>query len=147
MRVVLDANQFVSAVLVPHGRPAQVLQAWREKRFEIVVSVQILAEVRRVLLYPRLKQKHGWSDEQIDDFLISITSAATLTPGILSVQAVPDDPADDKYIACALEGSAQYIISGDDHLTRLERYQGVEIVTPATFIEHILPQSERERLH
>lgn len=141
MRVVLDANQFVSAVLVPVGRPAQILQAWREGRFELALSPQIIAEVRRVLLYPRLQRKHGWSEAQIDDFLAGITAAATLMPGTLSVQAVPDDPTDDKYVACALEAGARYIVSGDEHLTQLRSYQGIEIVTPAFFIEHVLEQA------
>jgi putative PIN family toxin of toxin-antitoxin system len=138
MRVVLDANQFISAVLVPLGHPAQILQAWRAGRFELALSPAILSEVRRVLLYPRLQKKHGWDEKQIDDFMAGIIEAATLMPGTLSVQAVPDDPTDDKYVACALEASAQYIVSGDQHLTRLKRYQGVEIVTPASFIESVL---------
>lgn len=144
MRVVLDANQFVSAVLVPVGRPAQILQAWRAGHFELVLSPAILAEVRRVLLYPRLQRKHGWSEAQIDDFLAGITAAATLTPGMLSIQAVPDDPTDDKYIACALEAGASYVVSGDRHLTQLQSYQGVEIVTPAFFIGHVLAQTGPE---
>jgi len=144
MRVVLDANQFVSAVLVPGGRPAQILQAWRTGHFELVLSPAILAEIRRVLLYPRLQRKHGWSEAQIDDFLAGITSAATLMPGTLSIQAVPDDPTDDKYVACALEAGAKYIVSGDKHLTRLRRYQGIEIVTTAFFIERVLARAERE---
>lgn len=142
MRVVLDANQFVSAVLVPVGRPAQILQAWREGRFELVISPAILVEIRRVLLYPRLQRKHGWSEEAVDNFLAGITSAAILTPGSLSIQAIPDDPTDDKYIACALEARAEYIISGDRHLTLLKSYQDVEIVTPADFIEHVLAQQK-----
>ena len=44
--------------------------------------------------------------------------------------------------ACALEARAEYIVSGDEHLTRLKRYQSVEIVTPAFFIEHVLAQAE-----
>ena len=52
MKVVLDANLFISAVLVPYGHPAQILQAWRDGRFELVMSIAILAEIRRVLLYP-----------------------------------------------------------------------------------------------
>lgn len=142
MRVVLDANQFVSAVLVPVGRPAQILAAWRAGRFELVLSPAMLAEARRVLLYPRLQRKHGWNKTQVDDFLAGIAAAATLTPGALSVCAVPDDPTDDKYVACALEAGAGYIVSGDEHLTRLKRYQSVEIVTPAFFIEHVLAQAE-----
>ena len=144
MRVVLDANQFVSAVLVPVGRPAQILQAWRAGHFELVLSPAILAEVRRVLLYPRLQRKHGWDEAQIDDFLAGITAAATLMPGTLSIQAIPDDPTDDKYVACALEAEAQYIISGDAHLTRLRQYQSVEIVTPALFIESVLVKVVRQ---
>jgi len=144
MRIVLDANQFVSAVLVPVGRPAQILQAWRAGHFELAFSPAILAEVRRVLLYPRLQRKHGWGESQIDDFLAGVTSAATLMPGKLSIRVVPDDPTDDKYVACALEAGAKYIVSGDKHLTRLRHYQGIEIVTPAFFIEHILTQAEQE---
>ncbi len=144
MRVVLDANQFVSAILVPVGRPAQILQAWRAGHFELALSPGILAEVRRVLLYPRLQRKHGWTETQINDFLAGLTTAATLTPGTLSVQAIPDDPTDDKYVACALEAEAQYIVSGDQHLTKWGGYQGIEIVTPAFFIEHVLAQVEQQ---
>ena len=141
IRVVLDANQFVSAVLVPVGRPAQILQAWRAGQFELVLSPSILAEVRRVLLYPRLQRQHGWGEAQVDDFLAGIASAATLTPGLYPVQVVPDDPTDDKYIACALEAGAEYIVSGDEHLTQLGKYQGIKIVTPTVFIESALPSA------
>jgi putative PIN family toxin of toxin-antitoxin system len=144
MRVVLDANQFISAVLVPVGHPAQILQAWREGRFELVVSPPILAEIRHILLYPRLQRKHGWGEKEIDEFLIGITSAATITPGSFFIQAVPDDPTDDKYIACALEARAEYIVSGDKHLTQLESYQNIAIVTPTFFIEHVLMQREND---
>jgi putative PIN family toxin of toxin-antitoxin system len=144
MRVVLDANQFISAVLVPVGRPAQILKAWRAGHFELVLSPAVLSEVRRVLLYPRLQRQHGWDEKQIDDFLAGIMAAATLTPGTLSIQAVPDDPTDDKYVACALEAGARYIVSGDEHLTRLRDYQGIEIVTPAFFIESVLAQAGRQ---
>ncbi|MFC1976508.1 putative toxin-antitoxin system toxin component, PIN family [Chloroflexota bacterium] len=144
MRVVLDANQFVSAVLVPVGRPAQILQVWRAGDFELALSPPILVEVRRVLLYPRLQRKHGWTEEQIDDFMANLRIAAILTPGTLSVQVVSDDPTDDKYVACALEAEAQYIISGDVHLTRLKNYKGIEFVTPAFFIDHVLATLKRE---
>jgi predicted nucleic acid-binding protein len=69
MRIVLDANQFVSAVLVPLGHPAQILQAWREGRFESALSLSIVAEIRRVLLYPRLRKKHGWCEDRLSSYL------------------------------------------------------------------------------
>ena len=135
MRIVLDANQFVSAVLVPVGHPAQILQAWREGRFELALSPSIVAEIRRVLLYSRLRKKHGWSEEQIETFLRGLTKAATITLEQLSVRVVDDDPTDDKYLACALESDASYIVTGDGHLQRLSMYQGVKIVSPAVFLQ------------
>jgi len=135
MRVVLDANQFVSAVLVPVGHPAQILRAWQEGRFELALSLSIVAEIRRVLLYPRLRKKHGWSEEQIDTFLKGLTKAATITLEQLSVRVVDDDPTDDKYLACALEADASYIVTGDGHLQGLGMYQGVRIVSPAVFLQ------------
>jgi putative PIN family toxin of toxin-antitoxin system len=135
MRVVLDANQFVSAVLVPVGHPAQILRAWREGRFELALSQSIVAEIHRVLLYPRLRKKHGWSEEQIDAFLKGLTKTATITLEQLSVRVVDDDPADDKYLACALEADASYIVTGDRHLQHLGMYQGVKIVSPAVFLQ------------
>ncbi len=92
MRVVLDANQFISAVLVPVGHPAQILDAWRQNQLEILVSPAILAETRRVLLYPRLQRRHGWDVAQIDAFLDGLLSAAILTPGDTDIRDVVDDP-------------------------------------------------------
>ena len=138
MRVVLDANQFISAVLVPYGHPAQILHAWREGRFELVISPPILAEVRRVLLYPRLQRKHGWGEADADDFLDGLRAAALVVPGKLLLRVVPEDPTDDKYVSCAMEAGAEYIVSGDKHLKRLGNYQGIKIVTPAEFLRNVL---------
>ena len=66
---------------------------------------------------------------------------AVLTPGQLVVSAVPEDPDGDVLIACALEGQAQYLVTGDQHLLGLGRYEGIQIVTPAVFWQHL----ERER--
>lgn len=138
MRVILDANQFVSAVLVPVGHPAQILQAWRARRFELVLSPSITAEIRRVLLYPRLQRKHGWSVDQIDNFLAEIIAAATIIPDGPAVQAVPGDATDDKYVACALAVGADYLVSGDDHLLQLTEYQGIPIVSPVIFLKDVI---------
>ena len=138
MRVVLDANQFVSAVLVPVGHPAQILAAWRRGELDLLVSPPILAEVRRVLLYPRLRKRHDWDEVQVDVFLEGLLSTAILTPGDTDIRDVVDDPTDNKYLACALEGNAKYIITGDQHLLRLDPWRGMRIVAPAVFLGTIL---------
>ena len=135
LRVVLDANQFVSAVLVPAGHPAQILNAWRRGDLDLLVSPPILAKVRCVLLYPRLQRRHGWDEARVDSFLEGVWLAAIPTPGTVTVEAVHDDPSDDKVLACALEGAAQTIITGDQHLLRLDPWRGIRIVPPAIFLE------------
>jgi len=137
MRVVLDANQFVSAVLVPIGHPAQILAAWRRGELDLLVSLPILAEIRRVLLYPRLRRRHGWNQAQVDTFLEGLLSTAILTPGDTDIRDVVDDPTDNKYLACALEGNAEYIITGDQHLLRLDPWRGIHIIPPAVFLDAV----------
>ena len=142
MRVVLDANQFISAVLVPVGHPAQILDAWRQNQLEILVSPAILAETRRVLLYPRLQRRHGWDEAQVDAFLEGLLSSAILTSGDTDIRDVVDDPTDNKYLACALEGHADYIITGDQHLLRLDPWRGIRIVPPAVLLDTVLKQPQ-----
>jgi len=69
--------------------------------------------------------------------LAKTLQVAVLTPGELAVEAVADDPADDLVLACALEGNADFIISGDKHLLNLRNYQGIQMVTPAEFLESL----------
>ena len=138
MRVVLDANQFVSVVLVPVGHPAQILAAWRRGEFDLLVSPPTLAEIRRVLLYPRLRKCHGWGEAQVDAFLEGLLSTAILTQGDIEVRDAVDDPTDNKYLACALEGNAEYFITGDQHLLRLDPWRGIHIIPPAILLDTAL---------
>jgi putative PIN family toxin of toxin-antitoxin system len=114
MKAVLDVGQFVSATRQAHGHPAQILAAWRAGQFELVTSSGILDDLRRVLRYPRLRKRHGWSDEEIELFVESIALAATATPGDLEVNAVIEDPTDNKVLAAAVEGQADYVVASDD---------------------------------
>ena len=87
------------------------------------------------MLYPRLQKRHGWDEAQVDSFLEGVWAAAIATPGTTPVEEVPDDPADTKYLACALEGSVQYIITGDQHQLRLVPWRGIRIIPPDIFLE------------
>ena len=57
------------------------------------------------------------------------------TPALLEIDVIQTDPTDNKWIVAAVEGHADYIVSGDEHLKRLGNYQGIPIVTPARFVE------------
>jgi putative PIN family toxin of toxin-antitoxin system len=135
MRVVLDANVLVSAILSPRGTPAQILNAWRAEQFNLVISQAILAELDRVFRYPKIAKRHRWSEEQLQAFLDGLAHVAIRTPGTLTLVVITEDPPDDRYLECAVEGEASYIVSGDQLLLRLGAYQGIPILTPRAFLE------------
>ena len=59
---------------------------------------------------------------------------AEVAPGLLSLDAVSDDPKDNHILAAALETACEYIVSGDRHLLDLHEFQGIHIVTPREFL-------------
>ncbi|HLE25446.1 MAG TPA: putative toxin-antitoxin system toxin component, PIN family [Thermodesulfobacteriota bacterium] len=136
-RVVLDANQFVSAILNQDGPPAKVLNAWREGLFELVISPSIIDEIRKVLNYPRLSKIHKKSPKEIDLFLEDLEILAFVAPEKLSLSVVLDHPTDDKYLVAALEGDAKFIVTGDSDLLTIQEYEGVKILTARAFLKEM----------
>jgi uncharacterized protein len=134
IREVLDTNVIVSGILSEKGIPGRILRAWLEDRFHLVTSRAILEELGRVLRCSKIRHRHGWSDFQALKFIEDLTSLAVLVPGELRLAVVSEDPSDDRFLECAIEGQADYIVSGDGHLVRLAQYEGVEILSPSEFL-------------
>lgn len=135
LRAVLDANVLVSALIRPKGPPGQVLvRLLRDRAFTLVTSAAILREVRRSLAYPRVRKHLIASDEELDLWVASLGLVGEPVEGSLRIAAVAEDPEDDKYVAAALEGRAQFIVTGDAHLLALKAYEGVRMVTPRVFL-------------
>ncbi|MBF0537207.1 MAG: putative toxin-antitoxin system toxin component, PIN family [Nitrospirae bacterium] len=135
IRVVLDANVFVSAVLYPNSKPARIIRLAKEKKIQLALSRAILDEIERVLLYPHLQRRHTHSPEEIKESVKIWKDLSYMTKGLVEVDVIKDDPTDNKYIECAIEGSADFIISGDNHLVSLKYFRGIEIVTPDVFLQ------------
>jgi putative PIN family toxin of toxin-antitoxin system len=134
IRPVLDANVFVSALLSPGAYPAEVLTAWRAEQFHLVLSLAILEELERVLRYPRIVSRHRWPEEKIKQLIEDLAHLAILTPGRHTLKLIAEDPSDNRYLECAVEGDAEYIVSGDQHLLQLAAYRRIRILTPRAFL-------------
>ena len=105
-----------------------------QNKLDIYVSPPILSEVKQTLLRPKLQKIHKATAKEITQFLKAVTRVALMTAGTEQVDAVRDDPEDNKILACALEAGADFIVSGDHHLTDLKVFQDMPIVTPAAFV-------------
>jgi putative PIN family toxin of toxin-antitoxin system len=144
IRVVIDTNVFISATFLPHSKPAKIINWIRGGKVVWVTSLEILEEITRVLLSPRVKKRHGLTAQQITKVLEGLIQGAEITPGTLRATA-SRDPADNKFLACAVEGQADYLVSGDKDLTDLKSYQDIPIVSPAAFLEIIDRAPHKDR--
>jgi len=139
-RVVLDTNLVVSAILTPEGKPAAILKMVLDARLDLVLSPVLLEEISLVLNYDKIKKlfiKRSVTPEKIKDALRKIAATAIMVSGEAEVHNIDKDPSDTMLLSCALEGRADFIVSGDHHLTDLVSFDGISIVNPDTFLKLI----------
>jgi len=134
IRVVLDANIFVSTVLKSHSNPAKVFQLAKEGKVTLISSKDIFSKVKTVLLYAKLWKLHRRTPKEIDEFVKRATRVSFIVPGTTKIHEIKDDPADNKYLSATIEGKADFIVSGDHHLKDLKTSHGIRILDSSTFL-------------
>ena len=122
------------------GSPHLVMTACAEGRVELVTTQDLVVELQRALTYPRVaRQLHEDDREDWATLLHQIARIVTATGS--ATGAVQRDPDDDQVLEAAIAGAAEYIVTGDQDLLTIGTYAGIEIVTPARFVE-ILEERE-----
>lgn len=131
-RVVIDTSVLISALLFG-GDPGELIALWKERHIQPLSSKEIMEEYLRVLAYP----KFGLTEEEIE-YLFSQEMLPYFE--VITVKSgrpfVLEDPSDDKFIWCALEGGAEAIISSDRHFLRLSSCP-VPIFSPSDFLSEV----------
>ena len=137
MRLLLDTNVLVSR-LIWRGPPHTLLQLGSTPPHQIYSSPELLDELRNTLAYPRLEaqiRKRGLQAKELYDRIALIVhtqhSPALLIP-------VCRDPDDDAVLACAKAAQVDWIVSGDQDLLVLQRFDGMAIVTAAQALEQLM---------
>tara|TARA_Y100000310_G_C20394867_1_gene674603 strand:+ start:61 stop:483 length:423 start_codon:yes stop_codon:yes gene_type:complete len=138
MKAVLDTNVLVSALLSRNGSPNHILRQAGET-YQLFISHDILKETNRVLHEPKIQNIAKLTETEINQFLDSITSIATLIENPPILRVIKDDPDDNRILACAVKAKANYLVSGDKHLLSLSAYKEIEIISPGEFraLSHI----------
>jgi len=137
LRAVIDTNLFISGLFVRDSLSAQLQDLWINQDFELITSVEIIKEISRVLSYPRIQKRFKPREENIRRFFRLIFRKAVISKDIYHTDKIVADPSDNKFLACALEKKADYIVSRDPHLRNLKHYHGIQIVDATTFIEKV----------
>ncbi len=129
MRIVVDTNVIVSA-LVFGGLPRRVFEFVEDGYCELFYADEIQEETRRVL-----HDKFGWDEERLDRYLRTLWNLGKKVVLLHRVNAIQEDPDDNRILECALAADADVIVSGDRHLLRLGGYEGITILTPRDFLK------------
>lgn len=132
MRLVVDTNILISALLAPTSLPAQLIVLWREGHFELLTSAAQLDELRRVTRYPKIRERlaPALAGRLIND----VRDLAVLLPALPVVTASPD-PSDNYLLAMAATGAADFLVTGDKRdLLTLRLFEGTKILTVRDFL-------------
>lgn len=141
VRAVVDNNVWVSAALKPRGLPGQILSAYREDRFTLLVSEPLLAELAEVLGRPKFATR-GISSEDAHELLALLQSAGERV-SVTGTLMVCRDPDDDVVIETAIEGKADVLVSGDHDLTQMAEVAehlaraGIRVLTVRQFLQEL----------
>jgi len=125
LRVVLDTNVFISALLVD-GTSREILNLARQQEITLVASPSILSETAK-----KLREKFKWPEHNIKKFLRQTSHLAELTNPKKSLKVIKADETDNRILECAVSGKANLILSGDKHLLKLKEYQNIPIMKPS----------------
>jgi uncharacterized protein len=132
VRLVVDTNILVSALLAGTSLPAHLVVLWREGRFDLLTSAEQLDELARVTRYPKIRQRlspalAGRLVNELREIAVTITDPPAVT--------VCDDPYDNYLLGMAAAGGADFLVTGDKRdLLSLKLFEGTKIITVRDFL-------------
>jgi uncharacterized protein len=130
IRIVVDTNILISAFLFG-GKPEMVLERALLGHVSLVASREILNELEGVLC----GRKFRYPPEIARSIVREFEPMCEMVAPTRKVAVVKADPYDNMVLECAVEARIDYVVSGDSHLLKLERFENIPILSPAQFLE------------
>lgn len=144
LKVVIDTNLLISAIIVPQTNPDKIIQAWEKDIFILLISQQLMSELEDVISRKKFSNYHAEFKERGEELIASLKAAAeTVYP--LPVKRLPvhsRDSKDDYLLTTAFGGKADYLVTGDEDLLALTTKPGLgklKIITAKQFLTVIIP--------
>jgi putative PIN family toxin of toxin-antitoxin system len=131
LKIVIDTNIYISAIFWA-GKPREIVDLGRDKKILIFTSSEIEKEIAE-----KLRTKFKLNEEEVNRILLDFSTFTLPVEVVHQIQAITDDPDDNKFIECAIECGAGYIISGDRHLLKLKEYAGIKILKASEFLKNL----------
>jgi len=131
VKIVIDTNVFVSSFLNPKGTPRLIIDLWKSGQVYLCLCAEILSEYLEVL------SRFGLAGEpELRELLDLFKTRQGIEFVVIynDLHIIEADPADDKFLECALKAGAVCIVSGDKHLKGLHEYKEGSILSPSEFM-------------
>lgn len=135
MRVVLDTNIIVSFLLTGGLTISDIFKLWHKRQFALLISEEILLEVKQILT--RFINKNFISPNQAQTLIRRLKKNAELIT-VTSIVTAVKDKSDNRFLACAMDGKADYLVTGDKkHLLPLDKFGQTKIISPKDLVNII----------
>jgi uncharacterized protein len=143
IRATLDTNVLAPGIITSSQTVnGQVIQAWRENKYSLVLSEAILTELSRTLSEPYFSAR--LTAAQIEGTINLFHSEATIVPLIVTVAGVATHPEDDLILVTALSGRVDYLVTRDEKLhKKVQEYKGVAIVSLRIFLQRLREDAKK----
>ena len=132
IKVVFDTNVWISIFLkkVLSEEFAQI-----NDQISLYVSKDIILEISKVLMYPKISEILKESGLHEKEILQAISKNSTIVNPNIKLKVIDEDFEDNKILECALTAKADIIVTGDKHLLKIGKFRKTRIVTPRAFLE------------
>jgi putative PIN family toxin of toxin-antitoxin system len=127
-KIVIDTNIYISAIFWG-GKPREIVELGRNGYIWIFSSAEIEEEIDE-----KLRLKFNLDADETVHIILDYSTFTIPVKITKRIDAINDDPDDDKFIECAVSCGADYIVSGDKHLLKLKEYEGIKIINAADFL-------------
>ncbi len=141
MRAIIDTNLLVGALAQRGGSASQILDLWRDGRFEHVASEATLREAELVVGARWIERLS--SAEERDDLLAELRERSILVEAPILEELTLKDAGDRRLVEAAYAGNARYLVTADREVLRMWGYGGVEFVTSAEFLRALNEQANQ----
>ncbi len=141
MRLVVDTNVLLSALMSSASPSARILTLWRSRKFDLLTCAEQIDEIVRVTRYPKIRAR---LTPALAGRLINRLRDVAIFVGRLPKVDQSPDPGDNYLLALAETGKAQFLVTGDKPLLSLKLYKSTQIITPAILVERLTRRGTKQ---
>jgi len=135
MKIVVDTNVLISAL------------GWRKSEHHLIkrvfmgeINLYLSPVILEEFIQVSKRKKFGFSSDEIEEFVTSLIEVCEMVIPQEKIDEIKEDPTDNMFLECAIEAKADYIISGDKHLIKLAKFQGISIMNASSLLNIIVGQ-------